>query len=86
MNTEILFAIVSSCLAGTGCPWATAQGLLRLGRQPIGALVQGMPSVTPEPRPAYVMGLGQAVQCPPQVLVLDRLPGAGSPATAHPIG
>ena len=56
----------------------------RLGRQPVGPLVEGMPGVPLEPVPGHVVRLGQPVEHAPQVLVLDRLPVAGAPATAHP--
>jgi hypothetical protein len=77
-------SIAIASLVRSGRTWAAPERSQRSGGKPVGALVEGMARVPPEPMPGHLVHLSQANQYAPQVLILDRFFVAGTPAAAHP--
>src|SRR5208282_3704854 len=59
-------------------------GAHALAGEPVGALVQFVAGVTPDPEPLHLVPPGRRVEPAPEVLVLDRLLVGGAPAVALP--
>src|SRR5205807_6063099 len=74
-------------MAGPSLPQGSQlQGVDRLVREPVDALVAGDAGVPRHPVPLELMAGGELIEPLPQVLVLHRLAGGGAPAARLPFG